>query len=314
MANINKGYALVLLAGVAWGSIGVLARRLLDLGLNPLEVSWLRGAISLLGLVPLTLHQERGWPRLAPSDLRFMAAFGFVNGALYNILYFTAVSRVGVTMAVILLYTAPAFATLFARLAFGEPLTPSKVSAVLLSLGGCFLVVKGYDLAALQLNLQGVLAGLGAGITYGLYGIFGKKAQARCSAWTTVFYCTLFGTLFLTLIQPPLKVFTYAAEAQFWANALLLAFWGSLVPWVAYTKGVRQVEAGRAAVVASVEPVVGAALAAIFLGERLDLLQAVGMILVLSAAILVQIPAGSRRKRPTFLPGSKELRRARRYH
>jgi drug/metabolite transporter (DMT)-like permease len=304
MANINKGYALVLLAGVAWGSIGVLARRLLDLGLDPLEVSWLRGAVSFLGLVPLTLRRERGWPRLAANDLGLMAAFGLVNGALYNILYFTAVSRVGVTTAVILLYTAPAFAALFARLALREPLTPGKVGAVALSLAGCFLVVKGYDLAALQLNLPGVLAGLGAGITYGLYGIFGKKAQTRCSAWTTVFYCALFGTLFLTLIRPPLRVFTRAAEAQLWVNTLLLAFWGSLVPWVAYTKGVGQVEAGRAAVVASVEPVVGAALAAIFLGERLNPLQAVGMALVLAAVILAQIPTRSRREGPRFLPGA----------
>ncbi|MDK2784702.1 MAG: hypothetical protein PWQ41_1670 [Bacillota bacterium] len=313
MADINKGYALVLLAGVAWGSIGVFVQRLLDLGLNPLEVSWLRGAVSLVGLIPFTLKKEGGWPRLMPDDVKLMAAFGLVNGALYNILYFTAVSRLGVTTAVILLYTAPAFAAVFARLALREPLTPGKIAAVALSLGGCFLVVKGYDLAALHLNLKGVLAGLGAGVTYGLYGIFGKKAQARHSAWTTVFYCTLFGTLFLTLIRPPLRVFTRAAEAAFWANTLLLGFWGSLVPWVAYTLGVGQVEAGRAAVVASVEPVVGTALAVAFLGERLDLPQAAGMALVLAAVILVQLPAGSCRGGPSFLPGSKKLGENRRY-
>lgn len=288
--RINRGYAWILLAGTAWGSIGVLARRLMDLGLGPLDVAWVRGAVSLLGLLPVVLTQERCLPRLKWADLKFFAAFGLVNGALYNIFYFTSVDLVGVTTAVILLYTAPAFATLFAWAAFGERLSRGKTAAVVLSLAGCFLVVKGYDLASLRLNLVGVLAGLGSGVTYGLYGIFGKKARERHSAWATVFYCTLFGTVFLTLAHPPRGI-AAAAGFPFWLNALLLGLWGSLVPWLSYTIGVSQVEASRAAVVASIEPVVGVVLATTLLGERLDLLQALGMVLVLAAVVFAQAPA-----------------------
>lgn len=291
---MNKGYAWILLAGTAWGSIGVFARRLLDLGLSPLDVSWLRGVVSLLGLVPLVLCRQGGWPRLAREDLKLFAAFGLVNGALYNILYFTAVDKAGVTTAVILLYTAPAFATLFARLAFAEPLSPGKAFAVALSLAGCFLVARGYNLTALRLNLAGVLAGLGAGVTYGLYGIFGKKARARYPAETTVLYCTLFGTLFLTLLHRPLALAQHAHGPAFWGPALSLGLWGSLVPWVAYTTGLGLVEVGRAAVVASVEPVVGVILGLVLLGERLDLLQTAGMALVLAAVVFAQAPAPSR--------------------
>lgn len=279
------------MAGVAWGSIGLFARWLLNMGLTPLDVAWLRGGVSLLGLIPLVLYRQRGWPPLAREDIKLFAAFGLVNGALYNIFYFTAVNRVGVTTAVILLYTAPAFAALFAHLAFGEPLSRGKVGAVALCLGGCFLVAQGYNLAALQLNLAGVLAGLGSGITYGLYGIFGKSARARYPAEVTVLYCTLFGTLFLTLLHPPLTLAEQAHGAAFWGPALGLGLWGSLVPWVAYTTGVGLVEAGRAAVVASVEPVVGVVLAVVLLGERVAVLQGVGVALVLGAVLLAQVPA-----------------------
>jgi DME family drug/metabolite transporter len=288
VARVNKGYAWILLAGTAWGSIGVLARWLMDLGLDPLEVAWLRSALPLLGLIPILLKAEKGWPQLEPRDIRFFAFFGLVSGACYNFCYFTAVELVGVTTSVILLYTAPAFAVLFARVVFGEDINLKKAIAVVLSLLGCFLVVKGYDLAALRLNFWGILAGLGSGVTYGLYGVFSKKARQRHSAWVSVFYCNLFGFLFLTFIKPPVGLVPFLGSVPFWRNALILALWGSLVPWVSYNTGVALVEAGRAAVVASVEPVVSAVLAACFLGEVLDLLQGLGMVMVLSAVFFAQ--------------------------
>lgn len=114
----------------------------MDIGLTPWHVSWLRSMVSLVGLLPLVLYKEKGFPRLNVHDFILFAAFGLVNGVLYNIFYFTAVELVGVTVAVILLYTAPAFATIFARFVFGEPFSRGKAVAVILSLGGRFLCSK----------------------------------------------------------------------------------------------------------------------------------------------------------------------------
>ena len=286
--DFNAGYGWILLAGVAWGSIGVFGRWLLDTGLTPWQVAWVRSAVALPGLLLLLLCQEGGFPRLKRRDLILFAAFGLVNGALYNIFYFTAVELVGVTVAVILLYTAPAFATLLARFVFKEQLSWGKAVAVVLSLGGCFLVARGYDVTVLRLNLMGITAGIMSGICYACFGLFAKKARERFSAVTTVFYCTLIGWLLLTIIRPPLGLAPLVRTGSFWGSALGLGLWGTLVPWVSYSIGVAQVEASRAAVVASVEPVVGVALAVTLLGERIQPGQIVGMILVLTAVMCAQ--------------------------
>ncbi|MGI6575335.1 MAG: DMT family transporter [bacterium] len=302
---MKKGYLLVLSAGIAWGSAGVISSMLMDVGLSPFEVAWLRGAIALLVLFPIILLKEGGFPKIALPDLRFFIVFGLINFALFNIFYFKAIDLVGATMAVILLYMAPAFAVLFGYLFCNEPFTKGKIVAVILSILGCFLVVKGYELASLRLNLPGVLAGLGSGITYSLYGIFGKKAGKRYPALTTVFYCTLFGTLYLTIVVPPWQIAPNPAGMKFWLGAVGLGLWCSVAPWLAYNIGVRMVEASRAAVVASIEAVVGVALAVIFLGEALELLQVLGVLLVLVAVICAQAKetgSGNAHDEPASLP------------
>src|SRR3990172_5274519 len=101
--------------------------------------------------------------------------------------------------AAMLLYPAPAWVTLLARLFFHEPLSRRKVAAVLLTVGGSALVVRAYDPAALRLNLTGVLTGLAAGLTYALYSIFGKHALRRYDPFSTVLYPLGFGAGFLLL-------------------------------------------------------------------------------------------------------------------
>lgn len=290
---MKTGYTWILLAGVAWGSIGIFGRWLMDIGLTPWHVSWLRSMVSLVGLLPLVLYKEKGFPRLNVHDFILFAAFGLVNGALYNIFYFTAVDLVGVTVAVILLYTAPAFATIFARFVFGEPFSRGKAVAVILSLGGCFLVSRGYDISALRINSAGIIAGILSGVCYACFGLFAKKARQRFSATTTVFYCTLMGVVFLTMMKPPLGLLSFAGNATFWGSSLGLGLWGSLIPWVSYSIGVAQVEAGRAAVVASVEPVVGVILAVTLLGEQIELWQVAGIVLVLAAVVCAQSGSSS---------------------
>ena len=80
---------------------------------------------------------------------------------------------------------------------------------------------------------------------------------------------------------------------QLWGSSLGLGLWGSLIPWVSYSIGVAQVEAGRAAVVASVEPVVGVILAVTLLGEQIELWQVAGIVLVLAAVVCAQSGSSS---------------------
>lgn len=276
---------LVAAAAALWGSIGVAVKVAYGHGLSAIETSlWRAGGAFILLFAGVLLIRPQAL-RVHRRDLPLFAAYGLLGVAVFMTVYFTAVRLSSVATAAMLLYTAPAWVTVLARVFFAEPLGPRKVAAVLLTVAGSALVVRAYDPAALRLSLGGVAAGLAAGFTYALYSIFGKSALHRYRPLTTVLYALGFGFLFLLIaaggrpaLPPPraLPVIVY----------LILV--PTLLAYLLYVAGLARMEAGRASILATVEPVVAAALGVIMLGERLEGWQWIGGGLTLGGIVLIQ--------------------------
>lgn len=281
----RTGPLFILAAAVLWGSIGVAGRFAFRAGVVPLEAAFYRAGLSFVTLLLILGTTNRRALKVRPTDLVLFAEFGLVSIALFFVLYLTAISKTSVATAAILLYTAPAFVIALSALVFGEPLTRAKAAALTLALAGCVLVVRGYDPAGLRLNLPGVLAGLGSGLTYAMYSIFGKTALRRYSPLTTLTYALGFGTVFLGIAALSTGVLTASHPASGWAAVGYLALVTTLLAQWLYLAGLHQIEAGRASLVATLEPVVAAGLGYVVLSERLEVLQIAGGVLVLSAVI-----------------------------
>ena len=277
----------LLVAGAAalWGTIGIAAKSAFRYGIPPADVALWRAGGAFAVLLAATLLWRRPALRVRRADLVWFGAYGLIGVALFMTVYLTAIRLSTVAAAAMLLYTAPAWVTLLARLVFAEPLGPQKIAAVLLTMLGSALVVRAYAPAALRLNLPGVAAGLAAGATYAAYSIFGKHALRRYDPTTTVLYALGFGTFFLLLVLrrgPALPT----------PDALPVVLYLVLVPtflaYLLYTEGLRRMEAGRASILATVEPVVAALLGFLLLGEWLEGWQWVGGALVLAGVALIQ--------------------------
>ncbi|MGH7645207.1 MAG: DMT family transporter, partial [Gemmatimonadales bacterium] len=277
-----SGYAAVAAAAAAWGTIGLASRRIFAAGLGPLDAAAWRATSAFVILLIYCLLRERAALRIRAADILLFAAYGAVSVAGFMTVYFTAIALTTVAAAAVLLYTAPAWVVLLARPFFGEPVTRMKAAAVTLVFAGCALVV-GLGPAAARLNPVGVLAGLGAGLTYGLYSIFGKVALRRHSPLTTAVYSLGFGALFLLVASRGLAP-VQAAGA--WALAYVIAV-PTVAAYLLYIAGLRRVEAGRASVVATVEPVVAALTGSLMLHEPFGLTQWMGAALVLAGVMLV---------------------------
>ncbi|MGH2405908.1 MAG: DMT family transporter [bacterium] len=278
------GYGAVAGAALAWGTIGVAARAIFMAGLTPLDGATWRavGAFSILLVYCLATH--RGALRVARRDLALFAAYGAVSVAGFMTVYLTAIERTTIATAAVLLYTAPAWVVVLARVLFGESLTRMKLVAVLLTFAGSVLVAGAIGPGAVRLDAIGVLAGLCAGLTYGLYSIFGKIALRKYSPLTTVVYSLGFGALFLLVVSRGLPSVTSETLP---ALAYLIVI-PTVVAYVLYTSGLRRVEAGRASIVATLEPVVAALAGTVILREPFTLIQWIGAGLVLSGVLLVQ--------------------------
>ena len=284
-----RGYLLVLLAASLWATLGVIYTVLArDSGLAAISVAALRAGMGGLLLLGGLFFLRRDWLRINRRALIVVVLYGIFGEALFYSSYVYAILAVGVAVAAVLLYTAPAWVALIAWRFLGEQLTKRHVAALLLTLIGAALVAQVFAMGAVRLDVVGVLWGLLAGLTYGLWSVFNKVGVRHTNPWTLQCYGMLVGAVALLAVQPPLALRSIAWTPQtcFWLLALTLG--PTVGASVAYAAGVRTVPVSVASLVATLEPVLAALLAFLVLGETMGVGQMVGGALILMAVWLLR--------------------------
>ena len=227
--------------------------------------------------------------RVGRRDLAFLLPLGLVGIGAFYLLYFYTVRESTVGTAAILLYSAPAFVVILAWLFLKEPLNAAKVFALLLTVGGISLVVGAYAPANLEVSPTILLTGLLSGLTYGLYAIFGRPLARHLSPAVILSYALAFGSALLIVAALPTLDTLVGLPAGSYLLLLMLSVIHTTLAFALYTFGIRHLGAGRAAIVATVEPVVAGILGVTLLGEELTALKALGALLVLAGAVLAQV-------------------------
>lgn len=287
---MNFAYLLILLAATAWGSIGIPSEKLFTYGLEPKEVIWFRAAICFGAMFLYCLIFNRLRLKINHKDILLFLLYGLISVTMFYYTYFNAIEKTGVAMAAILLYTAPAMVVVLSRIVFYEAIDIKKIVCIILTIAGCFLVVKGYDLDNLKLNISGILLGIAAGFCYAMYSIFGKKFSDSYHPWTVIIYSQGFGVFFLTFLHFPANVFIDQHESVVWIYLFYIGLVPTLMAYLCYNAALKHVEPGRASIVATLEPVMAVTFAFIFLGQVLEAVQTLGALLVILAVIIVQLP------------------------
>jgi DME family drug/metabolite transporter len=283
-----QGYGFALTAAALWATLGLFYRGLEAYGLPRITIVFYRAVSAAVILFLFLGWRRRDLLRLERRDWPMFLIFGLVGVAVFYLVYIYAIGLIGMGMAAVLMYTAPAWVTLFSTVFFQEQLNGRKIVAVLLACGGCALIGQVYDLASVRLNLLGILAGLGAGLTYGLYTLFSKVAQHRYSAWTTLAYALGIGALFMLPLQPPADLIHAVTTPPILFWLLMLGLAPTLGGGVAFNAALRRIPASNASIIATLEPAIATLLGWTFLGERLEAPQLLGTGLILAAVIVLQ--------------------------
>jgi drug/metabolite transporter (DMT)-like permease len=278
------GAVLVLAAAALWATFGPFAKALYARGYTPIELASIRAWIGWLGIAVVAARTPARL-RMAPRDLPLFLLYGVVGFAIFEYLYFLAMERTTVAIAVALLYTAPAFVALLSRVLWREPITGAKLAALAAALCGVMLVTGALrSLAAGDARLTPVAAviGLGAGFAYALYTIFSKVALGRYDALGALFWSFGFAAVFLALLAPPLGPVLRAPAA--FPLLLGLGLLPTLLAYLLYLIGLHRLRPTTASMLACVEPVIATLLAGVLLGERIAAEQVLGMSLIVGAA------------------------------
>ena len=287
-AKRNIGPALILLAGCFWGSMGIFVRRLADYGFSSIQIVAIRVTLAALIFCMLLLIKDPSGFRISVKDIPLFLGLGFGSILFFTVCYFTAITMMPLSTAAILLYTSPIWIMLMSVLFFREKLTGRKLLALVLAFAGCVLVS---GIAGEGMTLPGLLVGLGSGIGYGLYSILGTVALRRYSPFTVTTYTFVFAALGSWLICRPAEMLAKFAAAPDLPGLVFFCFLTALVtaviPFLAYTLGLQTVEASRAGILATVEPLVATLIGVAVFSEPLTLLSGLGILLILAAVVLL---------------------------
>jgi DME family drug/metabolite transporter len=277
----------VLAAGTLWGIISLFIRRLSAHGFTALQIMTVRASFSVPLAAAVLLVKDRCLFRIHLRDVWMFAGTGILSLAFFSICYFTTIVNCGASVAVVLLYTSPVFIILLSALFFHERITPVKAAAVLMTCAGSILVA-GIAGTGVSISLPNFIIGLGAGLGYALYSIFGRIALKKYDTVTVTFYTFVFAALFLIPISHPAEIvsrMTGYDTLLFLGIALIC----TLIPYLLYTYGLSGLETGTAAILATIEPLVGSLLGILAYGENAGAAKISGIALILAAICISQV-------------------------
>lgn len=291
-------------AAFLWGVSAALGRGVftgkLPLGgealhpIEPLILSQTRTSFSLLVLLPL-LVGRRGWRRiqLPARDLIQCLLLGMLGVAVSNYFYYVAIQRTSVAIAIIVQYTAPVWVLLYVVARRHQKLSLQKVAAVAVALAGIALTIGivGIGTATpLHVDSYGLLAALLASFSFAFYNVGGHRILARYDRWRVLTWTLTSASVFWLIVNPPWKILAAHYSLAQWTFLLVFSMISVLGAFSLYFLGLQYLEPTRAIITSCLEPVFSILLAAALLGEGLRPIQTLGIVLVLAAIVIVQLP------------------------
>lgn len=307
-----RGYLLIAAATLFWGGSATLGKAafagLAGLGagvkpLDPLILAQSRTTLSLLILFPVILFWRgpQGL-RLPKKDLLLCVLLGTLGLAASNYFYYYAIEKTSVATAIILQYVAPIWVLLYMVIRGVQRATMVRVMAVLLAVMGSILAIGAVavtrqspflGLVGIKLHWGGVIAAQLAGMSFAFYNIVGGDLVRRHDRWKVLIYALLSAAIFWMVVNPPWKLLAANYSSEQWLFLLVFAITSMLLPFSCYFAGLQYLDPTRAIVTSCLEPVFAILFAASFVGETVGWIQAIGILIVLSATVLVQMPEKS---------------------
>jgi len=287
----RRGALLVAASAAAFGALPILARLAYAAGVDLYGVLVPRFALGAAVLGLIALASGTRWPRgRALLAVLAMGALGYTG---QSFLYFSALKHADASLVALLLYSFPFIVALLAAAFLGERLDAARIGALVLASAGLAMTIGGGRGTAL-----GVALGLGAALVYAGYIVVGTRvlrdvdpvaASSLICAAAAVSYGLLAGASALAGARP-----SWPATAGGWLPVIALSLVSTALAIATFFAGLRLLGATLTSVLSTLEPVVSVTAAALVLGERIGLMQALGGAIVIGTAIWLALRAPPR--------------------
>ena len=282
---------LILTAGILWGVIGIFVRHYGDKGLDSMQIAGLRLTLSAVMFSLFVLIFDKKLFKIKLKDIRIFLGSGILSVGVFTICYFKSIALSSLSVASVLLYTAPVFVMLFSLIFFKETLSVSKIIALIAAVLGCAMTV-GVIGGELSVTLTGFLFGLSSGVCYALYSIFSRFALDRgYSPLTVTLYTFILASVSVLCVSDPVPVVQVMTESVgSFFYSLLFALVSCVLPYLCYTLGLKHIRSTTASIIATVEPVVATVVGAVVFFEPVAVpFGYIGIALVVGSVVLINV-------------------------
>ncbi len=293
----KRAFFYIIAAGVLWGTSGIFVNFLVPKGYHSLQLTAVRGVVSLLFFAIYSAIRDRGAFKVSLKELVFFMGVGlsqFGTAAFY----FMSMTATSISTAVVLMYTAPIYVTVFSAIFLGEKFSKEKIAALFMMIVGCAFV-SGL-VGGLKIDALGIIFGVISGISYASYNILTKLSAIHSYSPVS---SNLYGAFFMMLISfavcKPGEIIPITAKEPVILPLALVALGivTFVLPYLFFAIGMKELPAATASALSTVEPLSACAFGIIIFGEKPDVFSFIGIALILLAVFLLGYSEKQRAKK-----------------
>ncbi|WP_053363255.1 DMT family transporter [Bacillus sp. FJAT-27251] len=294
-------YGMLTLATSTWGSAFIAGKVAVE-SFEPATVAFLRFLGAAILLFPLMLVMEKDRQKPDWRDYGLFAVLGLTGIALYNICFFLATKHAPVIKSSLFIAANPVLIVLLSGLFLKEKISGNNIAGMMIALTGvAFIITNGHLLDLFKIGFEPIdFVLMGALVSWALYSVVGKIVLNKFSSVESTTYAVMFGTIFLlpfAVAETSWQDIQHASLSA-WLSIAHMSIFVTVVSFIMYYNGIKEVGAAKASIFINVMPVSAVIMATLFLGETFTWAHAIGAAFVLSGVYVGTNPRLFKSKMP----------------
>lgn len=289
----KTGIILVVTASFFWGFMGIFSKNLNIVGLDPFTIAFFRASIAGIFYLLWILKKDKSLLKTNRKDIIFFAIYGMAVLGFAFTGYNIAVSRIPIAIATVLLFTNPIWVAIINRIWFKEKIGLKKASAIALTIFGCMLIVRLFDLQNIKLDLFGIIIAVSTGAINALQIVLPKIYDTGYKKDTMLVYGFIFAAIFLSFFVDfkgmVVNITNYDNLGFVVLNVLSIGILNTFIANTAYIKATNYIGTSLVSILVSIEIIVASILAYFVFNETLEISQLIGITIVIFAVIMLQV-------------------------
>jgi len=290
----HKGYGLAFLAGVTWGTLGIISYYLGKTGVGPFEIAFLRLLFAFLSMFVFYLVTDRTKLKVRREGVKHSLLIGIITQGTMSLAVYKCISLTSTTVGIMMVCLGPLFTAILSRIFFKEKITLFKGLALSLAFYGAFLVVTGGDISTLKANGIGLIIGLISALAYGFFPILTKRVPEKCNLTGILMYSFLVGAIY---VFPMLNidVLLEALSLKLIGISIILGLVPTVLSCTFYSMALKFTTPTKAGIMSLIELPTTAIIGHLFLREYLFIVNIIGIMILILGTVVSKIELPKRK-------------------